>query len=36
MNIVQRPFSLKELKHGEQGTIRLKEYRAKAIPLKGA
>jgi hypothetical protein len=35
-NIVQKPFRLKELEHGEQATIRPKEYRAKAIPLKGA
>jgi hypothetical protein len=33
---VQRPFSLKELKHGEQVTIRPKEYRAKAVQLEGA
>jgi hypothetical protein len=36
MNIVQRLFSLKELKHGEQVTLRPKEYRAKAVPLEGA
>ncbi len=36
MNIVQRPFSLKELKHGEQAKIRPKEYRAKAVLLEGA
>jgi hypothetical protein len=35
-NIVQRPFSLKELKHGKQATIRPKEYRAKAVQLEGA
>jgi hypothetical protein len=35
-NILQRPFSLKELEHGKQATIRPKEYRAKAVQLKGA
>jgi hypothetical protein len=35
-NIVQKPFSSKELEHGKQGTIRPKEYREKAIPLEGA
>ncbi len=34
--IVQKPFRSKELEHGKQGTIRLKEYRAKAVPLEGA
>ncbi len=35
-NITQKPFSSKELEHGEQATIRPKEYRAKAAPLEGA
>ncbi len=35
-NIVQKPFSSKELEHGEQATIRPKEYRAKAVQLEGA
>jgi hypothetical protein len=35
-NIVQKPFSSKELKHGEQATIRPKEYRANAVQLEGA
>jgi hypothetical protein len=34
--IMQKPFRSKELEHGEQATIRPKEYRAKAVPLKGA
>ncbi len=34
--IVQKPFRSKELEHGEQATIRSKEYRAKAVPLEGA
>ncbi len=35
-NIVQKPFRSKELEHGEQATIRPKEYPAKAVPLEGA
>ncbi len=35
-NIVQKPFRSKELEHGEQATIRLKEYCEKAVPLEGA
>jgi hypothetical protein len=35
-NIVQKPFHSQELEHGEQVTIRPKEYRAKAVPLAGA
>jgi hypothetical protein len=33
---MQRPFSLKELKHGEQATIGPKEHRAKAVQLEGS
>ncbi len=35
-NIVQKPFRSKELEHGEQSTIKPKEYCAKAVLLKGA